>query len=338
MDGKVLHEKVKSIWDTTWKKNIVVAADNDFMDVTLPPSYSNFPEVNTAPKGHTVMTLDCIVEYFEQLADSRVKDINGKSTSSDTTYVCDYCGISRMTHGSSYWYCNECNMDMCTLCKEEDSHEKAEANGAKRWHERKHALEACRKHGLFERKVIASGEWVCNVCNDPLKGGEWFENREDDFDVCLHCSETDEGRTEIIEREMTKHVVEHPAADAMFGSLLDWIPLIRSGDGNMVLQNLNPASPWHLKFALTAVDDHGRCGYFTLWKPDSLTLTEIFQEIGANIKRKIVKEGDSGSPKKPKVEGETEGSKDNDGSTTEFDDDGTIKKMMRKRHMKTHYG
>lgn len=248
-----------------------------------------------------------------------------------------------MEHGDVYWYCNECNMDMCTLCKDEDSVDKAEENNAKRWHERKHALEACRKHGLKERKVPEQdplAECTCNICGehvlDASQNGEWFENREQDWDVCLTCSETDQGKTELVERKMTKHVLPEshlkPSGDAMFGSLLDWIPLIESTEEkHLVLQNLNPASPWHLKFALMAVDGHGRCGYFTLWQP--ITLAEICAEMetiskNKNKKRKL----------KPEHAASKEEECDDESELEESHNDDAIPKMMNKRHMKIYYG
>jgi hypothetical protein len=322
MDVKVLHEKVKAIWDDKWKNNFIGSDVVDgVLDVTLPPSYSDVTDVITAPKGHTVMTMEQIEEYFKEIDKSRVESLNGKMTGSDTSYQCDFCNVAHIDHGESYWYCNECNKDMCTLCKDEDSAEKAASNKAKRWLERKDALEACRKHGLNERKVPDNEYtgYTCNLCRASVHP-EWFENRDEEYDVCMPCSVTTEGLAKINELKMTKQSRGPPCSDAMFGSMLDWIPLIESKDHDTVLQNRNPASPWHLKYALMAMDDHGRCGYSTLWKP--VTLAEILQEIEVNNKRKV-KEGKTGE------------STDDD---SEFEYDSAIKKMMQKRHMRTHFG
>lgn len=93
-----------------------------------------------------------IMKYFRGLLqdDQRVLTLNG--TYDYSGVGCDYCP-GRIYR--SYYYCYDCNKDMCDKCFPEINEEIALKNGAENWHTRKDALAVCRDtHDIHLRNNI----------------------------------------------------------------------------------------------------------------------------------------------------------------------------------------
>lgn len=97
-----------------------------------------------------LLNIDEQKSYFKSLKNYRMRDPDMCAEFLDIYELrCDYCNIS--TDPSDYetfYFCNTCENYMCKMCFEEDTEEKALANGATKWNLRKDALEKCRTHDL----------------------------------------------------------------------------------------------------------------------------------------------------------------------------------------------
>lgn len=302
--------------------------DDYWIDVRVPPKYSQFPE-NLNIQLHSryeFFTQDLIQEYFDDLVNCnyRVHTINGIRLSGDTRIRCDYC---RTETGIKYYYCLQCHKDMCELCYGETSEEIALKNGAKNYAKRKDSLVLCQKsHHLVNRATVGYGTYCCNMCDgeciswDVEKNLGIYSNRELDYDLCLECGKTEEGKNLIGEKTLVQtDYTMLPVYTCSFGSLLDWVPILKDyGEDHMILYNLNPASPYYRKVALCCFDDHGRMGYFTI--SDGSTLQTIIDEANKTATELEIKQ-----------QQEEEKEKDDD-----LED--PIKLMMRTRGIPTYYG
>lgn len=205
----------------------------------------------------------------ENLLKCRITNVNGALCNSWDYYRCDYCN----SYGEdTAWYCLDCHKDMCKLCYSETSEEIALANGAKNYHERKDALEKCRSHRLVEKKKYNARR--CNSCDDEVIN-KYYTNTEKV--VCFKCSLKDN----TLIKDLT-FVDQDMSTWLYFGSMMDWIPIIKDygfdevEDGeNMILYNINKDSPYYEKYCLAAMDDHGRTGFFIT----NLNLQEIMDKI-----------------------------------------------------------
>lgn len=181
-------------------------------------------------KGLVVCTEDFRTRFFEQLLTSRVKIINGIPTSSEEfigAVSCDYCRHG--CDGEFYFRCKECLRDMCQLCKEETSEEIAIQNGAQSYAQRAEKLQLCQQQHTLRRI-------------------EFIELQKEDngdgtypYDQCFKYWD-----------------------QLQYGSVLDWIPVYRDEEYNMVLVNRYEGSPYFNQVSMCSQDNHGRCGFFTL--------------------------------------------------------------------------
>jgi hypothetical protein len=200
----------------------------------------------------------------------RINHINGVDISffSFGSLYCDYCNVS--IKDKEYYYCWDCVKDMCILCFEETDEEKAIANGAKNFKKRQDSLKECRQHLLKKRDYPVTT--FCDVCNDVIIDNQLYSLDIVNSDLCLKCEKTDKGQ-EIIKDKSLKLVKNKiPMDSCEFGSMLDWIPVIKNKDQDMILLNMNPDSKYYEKVCLMAIDNHGRQGY-------SIVTNDNFEKI-----------------------------------------------------------
>jgi len=266
--------------------------DDDYLiNVRVPKKYSQVPQFShSLGEKYHIMTFDDINDYFTQILSNqsmRITFVNGIEMSNSMSYYCDYCGADIE---DDYYYCYNCHNDMCRLCFSETSQEIATANGAQNYENRKDQLEICRnKHKLVSRKNANAA--ICNLCNENtdhddllIKTEKRYHNKVDDYDLCLKCSETEQGQNIIKEKnlQLIDNLLSCHVCD--FGSFLDWVPLLRDDTYNMILCNLNPESPYHMKYAISSVDDHGRTGYYTI--TEQTTIETLITEIEMIIRNR----------------------------------------------------
>ena len=292
---------------------------DNLINVKLPYKYSEVLYDFNIPESHRKYFINDIINYFNDIINNgaRITFVNGVNMScyDSQCYYCDYC------HGnikSDYYYCYDCHNDMCHLCYIETSEEIALANGAKNYHKRQDKLTKCQNfHKIKLRKLNNSA--ICDLCGNHIFTFNRYHN-QNDYDLCLDCSQIDSGKIQIIEQnlQLVDNILSCDQCD--FGSLIDWIPLIQDCEGNMILINANKDSQFHYKYAFASIDDHGRTGFYIIWEETSIT--ELITEINLIIEKRKKKHINNG--------GEL--------STMWDDCNLPIKKMMVKRNMKVYYG
>ena len=131
------------------KENIFYSEDNEcYIPVKLPNSYTQVPEFEFKLDKHEKCDLSFIKDYFSDILDEnyRIQHLNGLQTGLDMfCYYCDYCNTSLLGENDErvkYYYCNDCRIDMCTLCFEEKTEEIAIKNGAKNYIKRQAQLQS----------------------------------------------------------------------------------------------------------------------------------------------------------------------------------------------------
>lgn len=228
-------------------------------------------------------------EYFNSILndDMRIKIINGIPTNFDYECLyCDYCGSSigslnkENEISNGYWRCWCCQKDMCNLCHSEINETIAAQNGAQNYHLRKDKIQTClgisnegNPHKMQKRSNENFALRCCDLCNEEIDITDKFRWSEDILnynskDICQKCSNTPNGMHHILlwkmqEIDMNK-TLNSIWNNCEFGSMMDWIPIYKDDEYNMILINCNPNSPYHNEICLVACDDHGRSGYFTI--------------------------------------------------------------------------
>lgn len=300
-----------------FESDIIKADDVHVINVKKPLKYSEIPKIESILEKHSVTTPEKIIEYFGEIKDSRIMMINGVPMDGDCSCLyCDYCNTS--IEKDKYYYCYDCHLDMCSLCHSETSEEIATKNGAKNYHNRKDKLEKCHNNHQLIKRDKSRMYATCDICNEGIILGQSYFNTEMDYDMCLECSKTDEGQDKMKENNLQLSVP--PCEMNQFGSMLDWVPIVIDDEYNMILINLNPESSYHQKYALSSVDDHGRQGYYTIWK--DTTLDELVNEINEILEEQKKEEEKTGKKR----------------DVWDAVYNMPIKIMMNNRHMPYHYG
>lgn len=287
--------------------------EDHVLDVTIPKQYSQIPDCNHHVSQPTV---EDIYGYFASVlnGDERIMDINGVSMDTGCGYLCDYCDAPI----DSYFYrCYDCQKDMCHLCYGETSEEIAKVNGAVNYLKRKDTLVACRTHDLHSRLLPMA--YSCQLfgqsseCQSELiTSKQLYQNPHNKTSLCLSC-----GQSKLITDESFQLIDNPlPCYACGFGSVLDWVPVLIDPELDMILICLNPDSPYHTRYALRAMDNHGRTGYHML--EPSLTWDQLMDEY-----------------QQMKIQREKSGIATN---TWEYVYRAPIKAMMKKRRMTIHYG
>lgn len=236
--------------------------------VKVPDRHSTIADFD-APDEHEKYTKDDVYQYFNNLSDGRFCLIEGVTMDYTGGYDCDYC---KVTIVGKRFYCRQCIKDMCKLCHSETSEEIAIGNGAKNYKNRAEALATCRSHTLVERNDVMPYR-SCNVCQKYIGSNAHWHN-DNDYDLCMTCAD---GSALIEQHGLTYIESESPFKESGFGSMLDWVPVLRDSEYNLVLYNINIDSEHHRRYCLSSVDDHGRRGYFVVY--DVSTIDEILAEL-----------------------------------------------------------
>jgi hypothetical protein len=317
--------------------------------VKAPKEYAPIPALPTLPVNHIAVSAEEVKNYLKELTVAKEKedeneeekeeeddDMTGDDEENNKScsrrvhmingvyqrpllsgYGCDYCGAHI---GEPYYYCWDCHKDMCHLCQKERSEEDAKANGAQNYQLRKEALQLCQtRHRLVERPVPRDGSYGCDgglSAECKSKDGQILaESRYTDgkdYDLCVACAKTTKGAEIVQTRSLTLSTIQWPCAVAEFGSLLDWVPVIRDSKYNdMVLYCANTENPHSGKWALMAEDDHERCGYYIT--PPNTSISNIVDALVA-------------------IANDPNRNKNLDLSHS------PIKSLMHRHNMQTHYG
>lgn len=274
----------------------------------------NTPNVHSPSKKCYITKTDDAFkkEYFESILkdDIRIKIINGIPTNFDyEDLYCDYCdsNIGSMNKdeeiSNGYWRCWDCQIDMCNLCHSEINEEIANQNGAKNYHLRKDKIQACllneeNPHKLQKRTNTSFSMRGCDLCNESIGISDkfrWSEDpsKYDSKDICQKCSNTPNGMHHILLWKMqevdTCKSLNEVWNNCEFGSIMDWIPIYKDDEYNMILVNRNPESKYYEDVCLMASDNHGRSGFFTikidldeLWRGMEVIYNEFCDKLKEN--------------------------------------------------------
>ncbi len=256
--------------DARIKNNVFETEEEVALDVTIPTRYdTTLPQIADIP-GHRAQSVENVTEYFDDLLHDnlRLKVINNDvgGTNGFMRFTCDFCHVST---ARAMRHCNVCMLDICELCYEEKTEAIAKKNGATKWFERKDALLRCFEHdkqGKFRWNIIDVNDVRCDGCgvDSDDKPGAWHSDRVQDLDLCDACWQQD-STAEIKQKGTLWRERELSLATSTngFGSVLDWIPVLRDTETDAgVFYNMNTDAAHYHHVALSAVDDHGREGYF----------------------------------------------------------------------------
>ena len=248
-----------------------------------------------------------INRYFDEVmnGDIRVCIINGVPTHMDfSALFCDYCGghigESHKSRDDCYWRCWDCQKDMCDLCHGEVDEAAALSNGAVNYALRRDALALCLDGNIsissrgsserpsvhkIQRRVNRSFDYRrCDICENIISDDSRWGNK--DKDVCKACSLTPDGLDFIENMGLWEFTMKEVWDNTEFGSMMDWVPVYKdSGDGeSMILMNCKSDSSLFGRICLSAGDDHGRYGFFTV--DSSFKMSDLFEKMEAAYKIK----------------------------------------------------
>ncbi len=238
-------------------------SENNMINVKLPNGYIDIPEFRDIPSHKKV---DYVIGYFNDILNDclRISMINGMSSSyNGANYKCDYCETI-IEKGSNYFYCYDCYLDMCNLCFSETNEENRTSS-------------RCREHNL---KTRYSWElYYCDICDVNIYDTYRYSNCEEKEyceDLCQKCSETEEGKKFIEDNKLilTENIID---GGSDFGSMLDWIPILRDDEYNLILYNCNPESELCKRLACVSSDNHERMGFYTV--KETLSLNELLDKL-----------------------------------------------------------
>lgn len=256
----------------------VLYEGESILNMQRPERYGNLEKVDLNVENHECCDYDDWVQYFDAVKNEgiRICIINGFPASIyalDSIY-CDYCGssIEPSSGHIEYYYCNTCKIDMCELCFMETDEDIAIKNGALNYNLRKDKLAQCRKHLLIKRNIPIPND--CDICSTTITADYYSNN---DVKVCVKCAQTPEGSGLISSNRLEVVKCEYAMDKLEFGSMLDWVPIVKDEEYDLILMNLNPDSLHYKQLCLCAADNHGRSGYFTLSK--DITLDDVLKRI-----------------------------------------------------------
>ena len=193
---------------------------------------------------------------------------------------------------------------MCMLCYSETDETKAKENGAKNYEERREKLEKCRDHQLVKRNNL----WNMNrsFCCDAttLETADKCHGVSPEFildkhrysninginlsehvtwadvevkDICIFCAKTEHGQQFIKDNNL--ELIDNLGTSDLsgFGSMLDWIPILQSEEGDFVLYCANSDNPEYKHITFVSCDDHGRIGFYSC--VDEFNADKLIEEL-----------------------------------------------------------
>lgn len=277
-----------------YENNICVTKGGNYFDTPSTPEIPALLVGNIKKTDNTFRN-----EYFESILNDeiRIKIINGVPTNFEyDALYCDYCdspiGSANENEeiSNGYWRCWDCQKDMCNLCHSEVNEDIAIKNGAQNYHLRKDRLQAClnenenEKHKVQKRCNMDLSIRCCDLCNSEIDLNDevrWSEDvtNYNSKDVCQKCANTPNGMQYIFLWKMQQiHMANNLKLlweNCEFGSMMDWIPIYKDDEFNMILINCNPNSSSFKKIALAASDNHGRSGFFTI--PHDIEISNLLE-------------------------------------------------------------
>lgn len=260
------------------KSDYIDNDDENLINVKLPNEYIDIPEFRDVP-GHK--KVDYVIGYFNDILNDnfRISVINGAHTSNDGPHhMCDYCETF-IEKEFNYYYCYDCHLDMCHLCFGETNKEISKLNGIEHWHKRAETLARCREHDLRVR-YFKELQYYCDLCRKDIYDIYRYSNCEEKDDncedLCQKCTETEMGKKFIEDNKLilTENIIE---CGYEFGSMLDWIPILRDDEYNLILYNCNPESELCNRLACVSSDNHGRMGFYTV--KETIDLDELLDKL-----------------------------------------------------------
>lgn len=180
---------------------------------------------------------------------------------------CDYCMAS--IGDETYKYCNNSCKNICKLCFAEKSEIIAVSNHSNDYATRKDELNECRLKHIITSQSIKYLSRCCNLCGEDIKNSYYNKN---EYDLCLNCSVSEEGKAEICQNHLIFLNVTERFRVREFGSLLDWKPLIINEKQNKLLINSNPESKYYGKFCFWIMTNDliKTCEFHTIWSNKTL--------------------------------------------------------------------
>lgn len=265
--------------------------DDAVIFVQKPANIAELPAIDKDSineKYFTIETKDSVAGYFNDILEGNIRIclINGVRVeySEWASYNCDYC---RAEITGEYYYCYHCNKDMCMLCYEEVNEAIAILHGAKKYHERRDALDACReasRMGKRNTEMCRENDRLCDLCSELIGENINFYSTFEDgkcFDICSDCYANDKqnARNTVEQKKMalydTESILSYLFGQTDFESMMYWFPVLTDTESCRVLVNLNVDSKNYNKVCLQSSDDHGRCGYYVV----NLELEDIIQRL-----------------------------------------------------------
>lgn len=304
--------------------------DDGFIDASVPEKYFysglEADVISKLPLDLQVASVDYAINFLKKTQNNgrRISCINGLVNSIDM-YNCYYCDYCKQNINGDYYYCYDCFKDMCNLCYSETNEEIAKKNGAINYHLRKTALDLCQNNHILKPRLNDGIRYCDNSENHVVVSNSDNSVKDDDsfiftktlyqgdnnYDLCLSCSETECGKKLIEERKLVLKNNPIECYNNEWGSTMDWIPIVISKDEydsveaknserDGIFMNCNPDSPYFKSIAFCACDNHGRLGFYKLQKT---TLSELLDEINKN--EAIFKQQSTVHTKIPEVTNET---------------------------------
>lgn len=325
--------------------NDILEIGNMCYDVTKPHYYEAMPElkpeiIESLPSSYTVCKEKNVNDYFEQILNKNYRLCIFNGFSSDWFFLTN-CGFCESIGFSDYKYCHNCCRDMCYKCYDErykdNEYVSDDQNDKMITTSCRNKSSKCEKSTLVDRSLYKIPyTFTCVKCNNNIACSE-SRYTDKNINVCLGCFETNDGKLFCEDNNLKLQTIANSLKMREFGSLLDWKPLIIDCEENKLLVNLNPESNYYNKFCLSAMDDHGRCGYFIIWSNETLDqlVDELleFYRIDQEKEEKI-----SNSKKDCNSNNNSDSNSENESESVDDDCDEPIKKMMLKRNMWIHYG
>jgi hypothetical protein len=223
------------------------------------------------------------------LMDNQIKTIDGiPPLIGFNTVSCAYCDAQICSYSSnkssncegakkyidsSFYYCKNCFTPMCPLCREETSVEKAYQNKANlhKFYKRYPKVMNCLKEHsmIYIPSFSLFNQCNCDICKERIElyqgfnievanislysfgknRIQWYQNRNIDYDMCMNCALKPKNLSKI-EKYKLKVTPFVPAMSYFnFGSILDWLPIYVSNQGDFILYNVNKKSQHYQKTA-----------------------------------------------------------------------------------------
>lgn len=256
------------------------------------PQNLKYPENLPQIKGSQLMTLKEIDLWIISLVNSMsLSSINGAILSSGVSYCCDTCN-GNIPDEATYYYCFDCFQDICQKCyNTKDENEKNVLNVP---------TKLCAESHNIQLRHYTYRVW-CNICNALIVDEFKFTNKPfipshwETYDVCMTCSETDEGVGFIQEKGLIKTSNFLQCDDTGYGNIADWIPIYRESRVTEKLTkypaysvlciNCNKESPHFGKTSIAIVTLNFYSSYVSIISFDK-SIDELAKEINLFMSQK----------------------------------------------------